>query len=665
MLLHKFDNPKKFFSNKYIKFVVICIVALLFNLHPPLDSLNIGLDPSFDYGFNKAAAMHLSFGNQFISTYGPLGYLTHDYLPQYLIRASVFQLLYAIALGIGVYLFMLRFYKLRSVLLGYITAALLTYAFSIGSSISIDLNYLSLFLMYCFLLISYEFSAHKRKVFLLILTLVAALFLYIKFTLAFASFCALVMLPISDISFYPLGQRVKSITQSFIEVLSIVFLYFLLAYSFSILLHINNFADYINTSWIMSYGFSGAMSYQQPGTFIATLSCALALLMLTLMFVIPLPRTKTLAHKTLFLAVPIFIIWKYAVVRQDAHIMFLAQLTLPLVLLVLFARIKKNWVNICALLSLFSVVTVLTVISSPLNKLVTNQTIAILLKTPVNNILQKNSVGFFQLSKERATWQQESQILLSSDKLPYSFMKIIGSSGVDIYPWEASIVAANNLNWQPRPSPFSFESYTPTFDSLNARYFTSSNAPKYIVWQNVLGNINGSTSSIDGRNVLWDEPKTIRTILQTYSTVAYADNKLILFKKRALKTIKKVDVIKTQKVLWSQRFNVPSLTGENKYLFLSASYKTDKLIKLEGLLLRTESISLIIYYKNGESSSYRIIPANLSQGFLINPLPDNWLQLIHLFSRKGSVSSVSSIMFVANTNYMAHVSSIHIRWLAL
>ena len=99
--------------------------------------------------------------------------------------------------------------------------------------------------------------------------------------------------------------------------------------------------------------------------------------------------------------------------------------------------------------------------------------------------------------------------------LPANIRADIGSSSVDIFPWEVVSLKANNLNWDPRPSPFSFETYAPQFDHANAQ-FVLNNGPQFIVWHNF--GFNG-VQGIDGRSILWDEPATLRAILARYTYV--------------------------------------------------------------------------------------------------------------------------------------------------
>src|SRR5207247_7015179 len=61
------------------------------------------LDPSFVYSFNHAAAHGLKWGQAFISTYGPYGYLVSTMDLGHLVRTKiVLSLLLAVATGLGV-----------------------------------------------------------------------------------------------------------------------------------------------------------------------------------------------------------------------------------------------------------------------------------------------------------------------------------------------------------------------------------------------------------------------------------------------------------------------------------------------------------------------------------------------------------------------------------
>ena len=84
---------------------------------------------------------------------------------------------------------------------------------------------------------------------------------------------------------------------------------------------------------------------------------------------------------------------------------------------------------------------------------------------------------------------------------------------------------------------------------------------------------------------------------------------------------------------------------------------------LEDFLLRSPTINIAVAYKEGVVS-FRIVPANLSQGFLINPLPYDWQQFSNLFSHGKSNGTALSIEFIANSNYVSRVSNISIKWLS-
>jgi hypothetical protein len=116
------------------------------------------------------------------------------------------------------------------------------------------------------------------------------------------------------------------------------------------------------------------------------------------------------------------------------------------------------------------------------------------------------------LSAYRAHVQMLSTDALRRARLPGSMRRIIGEASVDVYPWNASYVRANQLTWVNRPLPASFNAYTPALDVLNATFFRSDRRPAFLIWHSSLGGL----LSIDDRHLFWDEPRTLQAIVDHY-----------------------------------------------------------------------------------------------------------------------------------------------------
>lgn len=131
-------------------------------------------------------------------------------------------------------------------------------------------------------------------------------------------------------------------------------------------------------------------------------------------------------------------------------------------------------------------------------------------------------------SKQRSLNQVEKSKISSQVKA------VIKNSKVDIYPWEYSIIPANDLNWEPRVVLQSYAGYTSWLDLKNADHFNSSKSPTFIIWEKnrVSLNNNGNIySSIDNRYLLNDEPHTMLSLLSNYKAKMHNDNLILLEKK--------------------------------------------------------------------------------------------------------------------------------------
>jgi hypothetical protein len=94
-------------GNSFRQFRVLAILAVIASLSMSFSfriiPITPNLDPSFVYSFNYAAAHGLKWGREFISTYGPYGYLIATMDLGHLVRAKIlFGLFLAAGTGIAV-----------------------------------------------------------------------------------------------------------------------------------------------------------------------------------------------------------------------------------------------------------------------------------------------------------------------------------------------------------------------------------------------------------------------------------------------------------------------------------------------------------------------------------------------------------------------------------
>ncbi len=227
---------------------------------------------------------------------------------------------------------------------------------------------------------------------------------------------------------------------------------------------------------------------------------------------------------------------------------------------------------------------------------------------------------------------------ISENELPVSIIDSIGSSSVDVYPWDYSVIPANELNWQPRIVINSYASYTTWLDKQNANHFDSEKAPEFMIWEfnKVSSDINGGNlNSIDNRYLLNDEPNTIISLLKNYK-YWQTSGKFIVLKKRnkplSLKNENSGHLLST----WGKWIKVP----ETNNGLLRAKLKFNKSFReiLKSFFYKDQQFWIYLKLGNGLIHKYRIVPNNAIDGIWINP---------YIFNRS-KLYEVKEIMFKAS-----------------
>lgn len=594
-------------------------VACLLVLSPRLFSLAYGyIDPSFNYGVNEAAASGKAFGTQFISTYGPLGWLVADYLPKYALVANLAQGIYAVLLGIGAYLFIRLYVPLtgKKVLIA-LTVLLYALAITNGGG-SIEWGYIMVFILYCFILL--KLPARLSFVLLMMLTVTAALFSLTKFTLGFSALVALFA-----VCLLSLGLELRK-RLTYTAVVTVVYLVVFLGLGRH--LGIQSFAGYIKTAFIESNNFNTAMALYDKQTFMATIFVAVILLLLALW---PLLHGKRDMLKLLFIIPVLFTLWKYCVVRQDGHILRLLQVALPLSVILYFSFKARFIWDRRIILAVF-VLSAMAMFADKIPFYGPNSFYQVM-ASPLANVVKAEPVAAVRISQQKRDWAVVSAMNLGKAALPASMRNTIGKDGVDVFPYEASVIAANDLRWQNRPSPFSFETYDPYLDNLNASFYAGSQAPQYVLWHNT------DVQSIDGRHVLWDEPATFRALLDRYQAVDSSAN-FILLKKLTTPTVvsyaKQQVVVPGEKPMGWQKLNTHDA---DPLTLVSLDIRPRLYEKLQAAAVRGADYYLELKTASHKVYKYRFIPENSEQGYLVEGLPVNWNQLIALLQNHANPST--------------------------
>ena len=205
-----------------------------------------------------------------------------------------------------------------------------------------------------------------------------------------------------------------------------------------------------------------------------------------------------------------------------------------------------------------------------------------------------------------------------SDKL----LKDIGNSTVDVYPWDYSIIAANNFNWHPRPVIQSYAAYTSWLDCQDMEYFKSKDAPEFLIWDFTKGlnpNIDEShLSSIDGRFLLNDEPNTFLEILSNYEFYS-SEEKINIYKKRKSPILYQLNVSPKIHQKMNQWISVPAISNQSIWR-VKVNFKNTILQLLKKTFYKDEQYWIYLKVSDRSIYKYRIVPKNAKDGIWLNPL---------------------------------------------
>ena len=611
-------------SGRGVGFLALAVAASVamgfdFSIVP----VSAGLDPSYVYALNYAAAHHLRWGRDFISTYGPYGYLlqTMDLNLNTLLWGRIaFGLLSAVGLGIAVAAYLDSVADLSPVA-RIASMVAITYTFSIQDP---EYRLLILFLV-VFLRSLLADDVAGLGAFALAAGL-AGFYLLVKFSLGFTSLatllvgCWLVRRPAVAVA--RLAATTLAAAGSFLGG-------WILAER-----GLLGVRSYISTGWEMSQGYSSAMSFSperwwiDAGIFLVWLA-----LLLLWLFWWPTPRNRI---ALVGLALPLFAAWKHSMVRQDEHVAILARfgLFVTVVLLVESGRVWRFRYTLpaAAALALLVVFPWMT-LSLPAYAVTASEMVV----SPVAFRGVRDLVRVAALGAYRDTVGRVSQSALEERVLPEAMQRRIAGRTVDVYPWETSYVAANALAWANRPVPASFNGFTMALDRRNADFFRGRGRPEYVVWHSAF---LGGVGSIDGRHVLWDEPQTVRAIVDHYD-LTDAGAAVLLLRVRSQPRFARPEPLGTARVPWRTWMTVPETRG---VLLAAPALRPSPLSRLVRAVFREDRLVLFVQFSSGEIAAYRLVPDGMAGGLWLSPLATTFQELPTLF-HDGTGRKVVAIQF--------------------
>jgi len=598
----------KLYKTDYIEIIKGFIIGLfvVIGTFPENDwSFSIGVDSPLSWVFNYFFKHGLSMGKHIIFPHGPLAFFMYPLQENILIATLIISILKIL----------LVFNILWMVEQAGITKWFFAFIFAYFVSTISGFNHLILANLILFYV---NFFNHENWIFKFAAFILTAFAFYIKSYVAIMSgtIC------FSFLTYYFFDN--KNYKKLLFDVLTIIGLllviWFLMYETFA------GFITYIVGMFHLAEENSSAASYYPYNNW--------WILSLFLLIIFSLPfinKTKKSLFYGTIITLSLFAAWKHGMAREDIYHVrgFLIFVIISLFIFVFFQK-QKSFRNLTiSILAIF-------LLSLNMNHSV-NYFPAKYELFKINNFIEFTT----NFSRLKAKSDKEIYNNILGNRLPQNILDSIKSKTVDIYPWDYSIIAANDLNWQPRVVIQSYASYTSWLDNKNAAHFDSKNAPFFLIWEldKITKDVNGSDfNSIDNRYLLNDEPQTMVQILNHYEPF-YSDKKFMVFKKRSTSMKSNSSIIACNYTQWGKWNSVPN--SSSGLLRLKLTFDKSILQSVKSFFYKDEQVWIYLMLSNEIIHKYRIIPKNAKDGIWIYPYIFNT-------TNKHADPSVRKIMFICS-----------------
>lgn len=581
--------PVELNNKKALIAILIGTFSALFSFPENDWTFSIGIDYSLKWAFNWLFNGDLSIGEHIVFPHGPLAFLTYPTQENIVLAMSVLMIAKLLLAVNIIYLTEKEGWSY------WLVAFLLTYVISMIAGMH-QLILANVVLLYC------NYFIYKRngiKVFAFVITAFA---FYIKSYLAILSglICASFVL----YSFVFCHRKLKTLLQDIGSIVGALLILWLIIFG-----NLSGFPRYVAGMFHLAQDNSSAASYYPQNNWLQLGIFLVA--SITLFFIIN--RTRRSFFFSFLVLLSFFAAWKHGLAREDFYHFrgFLVYVFIVFSIFVVFNR-KHTFLNL-----IVGAVAVVMLFLNIRNTVNYNEKLYRWSWGQPTNFVE--FVLHFSELKEKSLEVTDENI--SSKKLPQAIHDSIKGATVDIYPWEYSIIPANDLelNWIPRPVIQSYASYTHWLDQQNFKHFGSPQAPEYIIWEldKISTDINGgSFNSIDNRYLLNDEPQTILQILKSYDHF-YKDQQFLILKRRDVSIDSRSSTFEENTTTWGEWISVPE--GDSGLLRVKMDFKKHWKQRLKSFFYKDEQFWIYLKLNSGLVHKYRIVPKNASDGIWIAP----------------------------------------------
>lgn len=195
----------------------------------------------------------------------------------------------------------------------------------------------------------------------------------------------------------------------------------------------------------------------------------------------------------------------------------------------------------------------------------------------------------------------------SARRLAPAIRQQIGSATVDVWPHSLDYAFYNHLHYRPRPLVQAYQSYSKPLMRRDYAHLLSERAPQFMLLN--------PTETFDERYALWDDSEAHLALLQRYrrvaTTVVAPDSLLLLERQPRIRTLKK-DLMVRQEVPFPALLAAPPGSS-----WLRLTVRASGVGAVKKLLFQPSDLWITVVFSDGTRHRFRALPPVLESGVLL------------------------------------------------
>lgn len=373
-----------------------------------------------------------------------------------------------------------------------------------------------------------------------------------------------------------------------------------------------NILAFFTTSWKIARGYDGAMVHESdPRTVYVGLAGVILFLCLLASYPPSLLRRRENSLGVALLCIGVFLVWKHGFVRQYSHTPYFFGFLLFAPFAVEGLLGEQTTSNRFRIASMTGLIVLCIMAHGPiprpsvlLSRLLANERI-VLSPTRLERYLDK--------------WQEN---LADEWDLP-EIRRLVGEDSIDLISLSQGVVFLNRLNYHPRPIFQSYSAYTLDLLEWNAAFYRSEKAPAFVLclWL-----------PIDERFPTMEDAPTLLELFRRYRFVTQEKGILLLKRRSDDSDLSEVErpILMQRTIAFGEEVRLDELGAEPKLCSIHIDYTLSG--RLTKALFRSPAVFLDVDTIDGNSHSFRLIPAMAQSDFLVDPLLRNQKDFLALYT---------------------------------